>query len=73
MIARDIYPINLRNVLRRDYKKDHENLVAYAVKVLNTLNSEVQQRKEAFNNSQDYLEYLKNIEKEIFRQISLLE
>jgi len=73
MIARDIYPINLRNVLRRDYKKDHENLVAYAVKVLNTLNSEVQQRKEAFNNNQDYLEYLKSIEKEIFRQISLLE
>ncbi len=73
MIARDIYPINLRNVLRRDYKKDHENLVAYVVKVLNTLNSEVQQKKQAFTNNSDYLEYLKSIEKEIFRQISLLE
>ncbi|GIX41292.1 MAG: hypothetical protein KatS3mg129_1025 [Leptospiraceae bacterium] len=73
MITRDIYPINLRNVLRRDYKKEHQKLVEYAKSVLESLNEEVQNRKERFQDSEDYKEYLKNIEKEIFRQINLLE
>lgn len=73
MIAREIYPINLRNVLRRDYKKEHQKLVDYTKSVLESLNQQVQNRKNRFNNSEDYKEYLKNIEKEIFRQINLLE
>ncbi len=73
MIPRDIYPINLRNVLRRDFKKEHIALINYTKHVLESFLNEVQNRKKLFNNSYDYIEYLNALEKEIFRQINLLE
>lgn len=73
MIAREIYPLNLRIVLRRDFKKDHQELSEYTKKVLNKLSEMVQERKKNFTNSVQYIEYLQNMEKEIYRQINLLE
>lgn len=73
MIAREIYPLNLRIVLRRDFKKEHQELSEYTKKVLNKLSEIIQERKKNFTNSYQYIEYLQNIEKEIYRQINLLE
>lgn len=73
MIAREIYPINLRNVLRRDYKKEHIALITYTRHILENFFNEVENRRKLFNNSFDYIEYLNALEKEILRQINLLE
>ncbi len=72
MISREIYPINLRDVLRRDYKKEHIQLIDYTKNILNSFLEEVQRRKNLIS-KEDYLEYLKTIENEIQRQILLLE
>ncbi len=73
MIARDIYPINLRSILRRDYMKEHQEIKNYTIQILNQLNQIVQQKKSYFKNSNSYIEYLDSIQKEIQRQILLLE
>ncbi|MFN3604140.1 MAG: hypothetical protein ACK4UJ_05490 [Leptonema sp. (in: bacteria)] len=73
MISREIYPPNLRTVLRRDYKREHQQLLEYTKKILTQLSELVQEKKSLFKNSSHYIEHLESIEKEISRQISLLE
>lgn len=73
MIARDIYPLNLRNVLRKDFQKDHESLVRYTIQVLSNLNDLVNEKRKNVKQSNEYIKYLDELEKEINYQISLLE
>ncbi len=72
MVVRDIYPVNLRVVLRRDYIKEHNELVKYAKSVLEELKEQVEIKKNNFKNSSDYMLYLSKIEEEIQYQINQL-
>lgn len=73
MIARDIYPLNLRVIIRKDYKEEHQELINYIKQVLRNIEFQVDERRKLFQASKDYIEYLNAIKKEIQYQIQQLE